>query len=151
MSFSLFSFHNLLLPCSDDEAPPTYAMAASPAATDEPAEPDIAPRTTRSSVKKVSQTQARNAKRAKKAKETDVSLEAHASTVSFDDVSNSSLLAFFSYTPSLTHSFPQALMKRFIALGTECAGYLKVVKAFEGTILMSSHCFSSVLCVLLFV
>jgi hypothetical protein len=71
-------------------------MAASPAAPDELAEPDVAPRTTRSSVKKVSQAQARNLKRAKKAKETDVSLEAHASMVSSDDVSNSSLLAFLS-------------------------------------------------------
>jgi hypothetical protein len=61
-------------------------------ATEEPAEPDVALRTTRSSVKKVSQTQPRNTERAKKAKETDVSLEAHASTVSSDDVSNSSLL-----------------------------------------------------------
>jgi hypothetical protein len=144
----LFSFHNLLLLCSDDEAPPTYVPAASPVATDEPAEPGVAPRTNRSSVKKVSQTQARNTKRAKKAKETEVSLEAHASTVSSDDVSNSSLLAFFSYTPSLTHSIPQALMKKFVALGTECAGYLKVAKASEGTILMSSRCFF--LCALCF-
>jgi hypothetical protein len=142
------------LSCSDDEEPPTYATTApatSPVAPDEPTEPAAALRTTRSSIKKVSQTQARNLKRAKKAKEADVSLEAHISTDSSDDVSNSSLLAFFSYTPSLTHSFPQALVKRFIALGTECVGYLKVVKASEGTILMSSHCFSSMLCVLLFI
>jgi hypothetical protein len=102
-------FYNLYSSCSDDEEPPTYAMAippTSPAATDEPIEPYIAPRTTRSSVKKVPQAQARNLKRAKKAKETDVSLEAHASTVSSDDVSNSSFLAFFSYTPFLTRSFP---------------------------------------------
>jgi hypothetical protein len=132
----------LLLSCGEDEEPPTYATTApatSPVATDEPAEPVVALRTTRSSIKKVSHTQARNLKRAKKAKETDVSLEAHASTVSSDDVSNSSLLISFSYTPSLTHSFPQALMKKFIALGTECAGYLKVVKAFEGANLMSSY------------
>jgi hypothetical protein len=45
----------------------------------------------------MSQTQARNAKRAKKAKETNVSLEAHASTVSSDEVSNSSLLVSFAY------------------------------------------------------
>jgi hypothetical protein len=69
----------------------------------------------------------------KKAKETDVSLEAHASIVSSDDVSNSSFLALYSYTPFLTCSFPQALVKRFITLGTECAGYLKVAKASEGT------------------
>jgi hypothetical protein len=83
-----------------------YATAApptSPAATDEPIEPDVAPRATRSSVKKVPQ--ARYPKCSKKAKEADVSLEAHASTVSSDDVSNSSLLAFLSYTPALTHSF----------------------------------------------
>jgi hypothetical protein len=57
-------------------------------------------------VKKVSQTQARNTKRAKKAKETDVSLEAHASTVPSDDVSDSFLLASFSYSPSLIYFFP---------------------------------------------
>jgi hypothetical protein len=92
---SLSCFHNLLLSCSDDEEPPTYAMAASPAAPDEPAKPDVAPRTTRSSVKKVSQAQARNLKRAKKAKETDVSLEAHVSMVSSDDVSDSFFLLSF--------------------------------------------------------
>jgi hypothetical protein len=81
-------------------APPT-----STAATDEPAEPDVAQRTTRSSVKKVPQARGRNLKCAKKAKETDVSLEAHASTVSSDDVSNSSLLAFLSCISTLTHFF----------------------------------------------
>jgi hypothetical protein len=94
-------------------------------------------------VKKVPQ--ARYPKCSKKAKETDASLEAHASTVSPDDVSNSSLLAFHSYTPALTHSFSQALLKRFIALGTECAEYLKVAKASEGTILTSNHHLSSAL------
>jgi hypothetical protein len=94
-------------------------------------------------VKKVPQ--ARYPKRSKKAKEADVSLEAHASTVSPDDVSNSSLLAFHSYTLALTHSFSQALLKRFIALGTECAEYLKVAKASEGTILTSNHHLSSAL------
>jgi hypothetical protein len=125
-------------------APPT-----SPAATDEPIEPDVAPKATRSSVKKVPQ--ARYPKRSKKAKETDVSLEAHASTVSSDDVSDSSLLAFLSCTSTLTHFFSQALVKRFITLGTECAGYLKVTKASEGIILMSSHYFSSVLFLLLLI
>jgi hypothetical protein len=147
-------FHNLYSSCSDDEEPPTYATAApptSPAATDEPTEPDVAPRTTRSSVKKVPQAQARNLKHAKKAKETDVSLEAYASMVFSDDVSNSSFLAFLSYTLTLTHFCSQALLKRFIALGTECAGYLKVAKASEGIILMSSHYFSSVLYLLLFI
>jgi hypothetical protein len=87
-------FHNLFSSCRDDEEPPTYATAAppiSPAAADEP---DVAPRATRASVKKVPQ--ARNPKRSKKAKETDISLEAHASTVSPDDVSN-----FFFYSLSL--------------------------------------------------
>jgi hypothetical protein len=112
-------------------------------AIDEPVEPDVAPRATRSGVKKVSQ--ARYPKCSKKAKEADVSLEAHASAVSSDDVSTSSLLAFFSCTSILTHFFSQALVKRSIALGTECRGYLKVVKASEGTILMSSHYFSFVL------
>jgi hypothetical protein len=75
--------HNLFSSCRDDEEPPkddTAAPLISPAATDELAEPYIAPRVTRASVKKVPQ--ARNPKRSKKAKETDVSLEAHASTVS---------------------------------------------------------------------
>jgi hypothetical protein len=147
-------FHNLLLSCSDDEEPPAYATAApsiSPAATDEPAEPAVAVRTTRSSIKKISQTQARNLKRAKKAKEADISLEAHVSTVSSDDVSHSSLPAFLLYTPSLTRLFLQALVKRFIDLGTECAGYLKVAKASEGAILMFRHYFSFVLCLMLFV
>jgi hypothetical protein len=71
--------------------------------------------------------------------------------VSPDDVSNSSLLAFLAYAPALTHSFYQALLKRFVALGTECAEYLKVAKASEGIILMPSHYFSSVLYPLLFI
>jgi hypothetical protein len=77
--------------CRDDEEPPkdgTAALLILPATIDEPAEPYIAPRVTRASVKKVPQAQ--NLKRSKKAKETDVSLEAHASTVSPDDVSNGS-------------------------------------------------------------
>jgi hypothetical protein len=88
-------FPNLFSSCRDDEEPQTYATAAppiSPAAADEPAEPDVALRATRASVKKVPQ--ARNPKRSKKAKETDVSLEAHASTVSPDDVSNFSFTRF---------------------------------------------------------
>jgi hypothetical protein len=108
IAFFLPCFHNLLLSCSDDEEPPTYATAAppiSPAATDEPAKPDVAPRTTRSSVKKVPQAQARNLKHAKKAKETDVSLEAHASTVSSDDVSN----IFFTCFPFI-HSYSYTLL-----------------------------------------
>jgi hypothetical protein len=142
-AFFLPCFHNLYSQCSDDEELPVDAIAVpstSPTATDEPAEPTVAPRATRSSVKKVSQTQAQNLKRAKKTKAPDVSLEAHASAVSLNDVSNSFLHAFFAYTSSLTNSFPQTLMKKFIALGTECAGYLKVAKASEGIVLMSS-CF----------
>jgi hypothetical protein len=87
--------HSLFSSCRDDEEPPTCATAApliSPAAADEPAEPYVAPRVTRASVKKVPQ--ARNLKRSKKAKETDVSLEAHASMVSPDDVSNFSFNRF---------------------------------------------------------
>jgi hypothetical protein len=134
------------LSCSDDEEPPahvTTAPSTSPAAADEPAEPAASVRATRSAVKKVSQAQAHSTKRAKKAKGTDVSLEAHASTVPSDDVSNSSLLASFSYYPSLIYFFLQALMKKFVALGTECAKYLKVAKASEGAILISRCCCSS--------
>jgi hypothetical protein len=105
-------------------------------AVDEPVEPDVAPRTTRASVKKVSQAQARNLKRAKKTNEAEVSLEAHVSTVSSDDVSDSFFPSFLSCTSTLTLFFYQALVKRFITLGTECAGYLKVAKASEGTILI---------------
>jgi hypothetical protein len=75
--------------CRDDEEPPkdgTTAPLILPVIADEPAEPYIAPRVTRASVKKIPQ--ARSLKRSKKAKEIDVSLEAHASTVSPDDVSN---------------------------------------------------------------
>jgi hypothetical protein len=98
--------HNLFSSCKDDEEPPTDATAAPlilPAAVDEPAEPYIAPRVTRASVKKVPQ--ARNLKRSKKAKENNVSLEALESTVSSDDVSNFSLLAFRAYIRALTRSF----------------------------------------------
>jgi hypothetical protein len=81
--------HNLFSSCRDDEEPPkdgTAAPSISPATADEPAEPYIALRVTRASVKKIPQ--ARSLKRSKKSKETDASLEAHASTVSPDDVSN---------------------------------------------------------------
>jgi hypothetical protein len=82
----------------------TAAPSISPAIVDEPAEPDVAPRVTRASVKKIPQT--RSLKRSKKAKEVDVSLEAHASTVSPDDVSSFPLVVFLfiqlcSYTPFL--------------------------------------------------
>jgi hypothetical protein len=123
------------LSCSDDEELPAHATTApstSLAAADEPAEPAASVRATRSAVKKVSQTQARITRRVKKAKGTDISLEAHTSTVPSDDVSDSSLFASFSYSPSLTYFFLQVLMQKFVALGTECANYLKVAKASEG-------------------
>jgi hypothetical protein len=103
--------------CREDEELPIDATAAPlvlPAAA-EPTEPYIAPRVTRASGKKV--TQARNLKRSKKAKETDVSLEAHTSTVSPDDVSNSSLLAFLAYTPALTHFFSLGIIEEICRLG----------------------------------
>jgi hypothetical protein len=83
--------YNSYFSCSDDEEPPTCATAnppPSPVAVDEPVEPDVAPRTTRASVRKVSQAQARSLKRAKKTKEAEVSLEAHVPMVSSDDVSD---------------------------------------------------------------
>jgi hypothetical protein len=54
--------------------------------THQPSEQEIAPRVTRASVKKIPAT--RSLKRSKKAKETNISLEAHESAVSPDDVSN---------------------------------------------------------------
>jgi hypothetical protein len=75
--------------CSDDEELPkdtTAAPSTPPATADEPSEQEIAPRVTRASVKKIPATQ--SLKRSKKAKETDISLEAHESAVSPDDVSN---------------------------------------------------------------
>jgi hypothetical protein len=125
--------------CRDDEEPPkddTAAPSISPATANEPAEPDIAPRVTRASIKKIPQAQ--NLKRSKKAKEADISLEAHVSTVPPDDVSNSLLLIFLVYIYALTRPFSQALLKRFFALGTECAEYLKVAKASEGMLYIQS-------------
>jgi hypothetical protein len=132
----------LILLFSDDEEPPASAMAAPPPVPAEPADLDLTPRITRAAVKIISQTQARNVKRSKKAKETDVSLEAHASLASSNSVSVVSLLiAFLSYTPCLKHSFLQALVKKFLDLSTECAGYLQTS---DGEILMLNHCFPSV-------
>jgi hypothetical protein len=75
----------------------------------------------------------RSTKRAKKSKEADVSLEAHEPASSSDDVSdhtikkNSLRLVYtYMFLPC------QALMKKFVALGTECTQYLKVAKASEG-------------------
>jgi hypothetical protein len=62
------------------------APSTPPIIADEPSEQEIAPRVTRASVKKIPATQ--SLKRSKKAKETDVSLEAHKTAVSPDDVSN---------------------------------------------------------------
>jgi hypothetical protein len=78
---------------SDDEEPQRDATATpstQAVIADEPPaqeiEPDVqVPRTTRASVKKVPVT--RSTKRSKKAKEANVSLEAHESAVSPDDVS----------------------------------------------------------------
>jgi hypothetical protein len=127
--------HNLFSSCRDDEEPPKDATAApliSPAIANEPSEQYIVPRVTKASIKKIPT--ARSLKRSKKAKEADVSLEAHASTVSPDDVSNYLSLVFLVYTYALTRPFSQALLKRFVALGTECSEYLKVAKASEGTL-----------------
>jgi hypothetical protein len=79
--------------CSDDEEPQRDAVVApstQAVIADEPSaqetEPAVqAPRTTRASVKKVPVT--RSTKQSKKSKEADVSLEAHESAVSLDDVS----------------------------------------------------------------
>jgi hypothetical protein len=82
-----------------------------------------------------------NLKRLKKAKEPDVSLEAHESSASPHDVSNFSRLVSLAYTCALTRSFSQALLKRFVTLGTECAEYLKVAKASEGMFYIQSWFF----------
>jgi hypothetical protein len=81
--------HNLFSSCSDDEEPPkdtTAAPSTPPVTVDEPVEQETAPRVTRASVKEIPAT--RSLKRSKKAKEADVSLEAHESAISPDDVSN---------------------------------------------------------------
>jgi hypothetical protein len=108
------------LSCSDDEEPPAHATTAplaSPAATDEPAEPAVAVRTTRSSIKKVSQSQARTLKKAKKAKEADISLEAHASTIPSDDMGDPFLLVSFLYSSSLIYSFSSGFNEEICRLG----------------------------------
>jgi hypothetical protein len=132
--------------CRDDKEPPKDALAApstSPAIADEPVEQEAAARVTRASVKKIPVT--RNLKRLKKAKGTDVSLETHASTISPNDVSSFCLLALFVFVCVLTRPFSQALLQRFVALGTECAEYLKAAKSSEGTLVTSRHYFSFVL------
>jgi hypothetical protein len=82
--------------CSDDEEPQrdaTTAPSTQAVIPDEPfsqeVEPGVqAPRTTRASVKKIPVT--RSTKRSKKSKEADISLGAHESVVSPDDVSKCS-------------------------------------------------------------
>jgi hypothetical protein len=79
--------------CSDDEEPQRDAAAApstQAVSPDEPSAQEVepavqVPRTTRASIKKIPVT--RSTKRSKKSKEADVSLEAHESAVSPDDVS----------------------------------------------------------------
>jgi hypothetical protein len=73
----------------------------SPMTAAEPPEPVAAPRVTRASVKKVPET--RSNKRSKKAEEPDVSLDAHASTGSPDDVSDSSCSSFSLHILVLLH------------------------------------------------
>jgi hypothetical protein len=79
--------------CSDDEEPQRDAVATpstQAVIADEPSAQETEPavqasRTTRASIKKIPVTQ--STKRSKKSNEADVSLEAHESTVSLDDVS----------------------------------------------------------------
>jgi hypothetical protein len=136
LNFSIALFlpfsYNLYLLCSDDEEPPTYATTVpppSPVAIDEPVEPDVAPRATGSGVKKVPQT--RHLKCTKKAKEAEVSLEAHASIVSSDDVSNSSFLSFLSYTFTLTHFFFSGFSEEIYCPGHRVCGVPKGCKSFR--------------------
>jgi hypothetical protein len=75
--------------CRDDEEPLKDTPAApstSPMIANEHVEQEATTRVTRASIKKIPIT--RNLKRLKKAKETDVSLEAHASMISPNDVSS---------------------------------------------------------------
>jgi hypothetical protein len=65
----------------------------------------------------VPQSQTRNLKRAKKTKEAEVSLEAHASAVSSDDVSDSFLLSFLLYSHFLIYSFPSGFDEEICRLG----------------------------------
>jgi hypothetical protein len=65
----------------------------------------------------VPQSQTRNPKRAKKTKEAEVSLEAHVSAVSSDDVSDSFSLLFFLYSHSLIYSFPSGFDEEIRRLG----------------------------------
>jgi hypothetical protein len=105
-----------------------------------------APRATRASTNKI--TASRSTKRSKKSQEAEVSLEAHELTGSPDNVSGCTVLIFVAPSIYLLFFPCHALMKKFIALGTECTEYLKVAKAFEGEffvlsllVLYASLCF----------
>jgi hypothetical protein len=52
-----------------------------------------------------------------------------------------SLTCFPCINYALTRPFSQALLKRFVALGTECAEYPKVAKASEGALFILSLLF----------
>jgi hypothetical protein len=111
------------------------APSTQDAIVDEPSVQEIelavqAPRATRSSTKKI--TASRSTKRSKKSQEAEVSLEAHKPTGSLDNVSGCTILIYLAPFIRLRVSPCQALMKKFIALGTECTKYLKAAKAFEG-------------------
>jgi hypothetical protein len=93
LSFFLLGCIKPVPSCSDDEEPQkdaTDAPSTRAATPDDPSAQEVelavqAPRTTRSSIKKIPMT--RSTKRSKKSKETDVALEAHGSAASSDDVS----------------------------------------------------------------
>jgi hypothetical protein len=70
----------------------------------------------------------------KKSKEADVSLEAHEPSSSSDNVSGR-ILEDFSFLFCMRLCvllFCQALMKKFVALGTECTQYWRVAQASKG-------------------
>jgi hypothetical protein len=93
LSFFLLGCIKPVPSCSDDEEPQKDAADAPSTRATTPEEPSaqevepavLAPRTTRSSIKKVPVT--RSTKRSKKSKEMDVALEAHGPAASSDDVS----------------------------------------------------------------
>jgi hypothetical protein len=93
LNFFLLGCIKPVFSCSDDEEPQrdaTSSPSIQAATPDEPSVQEVelamqAPRTTRASIKKISVTQ--STKRSKKSKEADISLEAHESAVSPDDVS----------------------------------------------------------------
>jgi hypothetical protein len=93
--------------------------------------PAEVPRVTRCSVKKVPVS--RSTKKSKKSEEADVFLEVHEPSSSKDNVSDCILEDFsFLFACAYLFLFYQALMKKFVALGTECTQYSKVAKASEG-------------------